>query len=59
MSDPLIEEYVERATRELRAELARLRDEIAYYLLWEPGRAGHAAAHRRLAAAIREGAERS
>lgn len=59
MSEPLIEEYVERATRELRAELDRLRTEIEYYLLWEPGRAGHAAAHARLAASIRDGVERS
>lgn len=39
-------------TERAEAELARLRDAVEEYLLWEPGRAGHAAAHRRLREAL-------
>lgn len=35
-------------------ENRRLREAIEDYLLWEPGRAGHAAAHERLRLALDE-----
>jgi hypothetical protein len=37
----------------LQMAVARLRDAIEEYALWEPGRAGHAEAHRKLLAAAR------
>lgn len=42
------------AARGLRQALNALQDAVEGYLLWEPGRAGHAAAHRRLVEAVRE-----
>ena len=36
----------------LAGEYEKLRGGIEDYLLWEPGRSGHAEAHRRLAAAL-------
>jgi hypothetical protein len=38
-----------------QAEVARLRSAIEEYCLWEPGRRGHAAAHRRLREALSGG----
>lgn len=38
---------------ELEDEVKRLVAAIEEYRLWEPGRAGHAAAHRKLMEAIR------
>jgi hypothetical protein len=40
----------------LVAEQDRLRAAIEDYLLWEPGRKGHAVAHARLAASLDAGA---
>ncbi len=37
---------------ELEAENQRLREAIEEYILWEPGKRGHAAAHRRLVKAL-------
>jgi hypothetical protein len=39
----------------LGAERDRLRSAIEEYVLWEPGRRGHAAAHRRLREALNGG----
>jgi hypothetical protein len=41
------------AAKDLEADVKRLRDAIEEYALWEPGRAGHAEAHRKLLAAAR------
>lgn len=38
------------------ARVERLRNEIGEYLLWEPGRKGHAAAHHRLSAVLHQDA---
>ena len=48
----------ERA-EQAEAETIRLRGEIEDYLLWAPCKAGHAAAHRRLAAALASGEEQA
>lgn len=37
---------------QLEVEVGLLRDAIENYALWEPGRAGHAAAHRKLMEAL-------
>lgn len=39
----------------LMEEAAQLRAAIENYLLWEPGRRGHAAAHRALASTVGRG----
>ena len=41
-----------RQRDEALAEVARLRGVIEDYILWEPRKAGHAEAHRRLVAAL-------
>jgi hypothetical protein len=41
-----------RAFDALVAENQRLRDAIEEYILWEPRKAGHAEAHRKLCAAL-------
>jgi hypothetical protein len=42
----------------LRRRHDRLRDAIEEYILWEPCKAGHAAAHHKLCAALHETPER-
>ena len=44
----------DEARRLAEAEVGKLREAIEEYSLWEPGRAGHAAAHRKLLAALAE-----
>jgi hypothetical protein len=51
------EEWCRTVARAARAQQAEAREQalraaIEDYALWEPGRAGHAAAHRRLLAAL-------
>jgi hypothetical protein len=38
----------------LLGDIQRLRNAIEDYILWEPGRRGHAEAHRKLVATLRE-----
>jgi hypothetical protein len=43
---------LERRSEAAEARERKLREAIEEYSLWEPGRAGHATAHRRLMAAL-------
>jgi hypothetical protein len=44
----------ETRARRAEAELERLREAVENYILWQPGRRGHAAAHRKLVEALEQ-----